>query len=68
MQLLIHDCGGRRSGSDRREFSYTYHIPERRSGDGQRCAIERRNIFNRTGGAKRKIDTAASGGLIQQAA
>ena len=30
----------RRSGSERREFSYAVHIPERRSG------IERRNRFD----------------------
>jgi len=43
-QLVILDNGGRRSGGDRRNYSYTLHIPERRSG------IDRRN-----GGDRRKF-------------
>jgi hypothetical protein len=36
-----HDNGGRRSWIDRRRFSYSCHIPERRSG------IERRKLEGR---------------------
>jgi hypothetical protein len=30
--FILDDKGGRRSGFDRRQFSYELHIPERRSG------------------------------------
>ncbi len=33
---VMLDNGGRRSGFDRREFSYDGHIPERRSDDNDR--------------------------------
>ncbi|MCU0561798.1 MAG: hypothetical protein MUD16_16615 [Desulfobacterales bacterium] len=32
------DHGGRRCGLDRRKFSYTEHVPERRSGSDRRTA------------------------------
>ena len=38
---ILRDNGGRRIGVDRRSFSYSLHIPERRSHD------ERRNGENR---------------------
>ncbi len=38
------DNGGRRSGGDRRNYSYTLHIPERRNGNNRRCAEDRRRI------------------------
>jgi hypothetical protein len=38
------DNGGRRSGIDRRRFSYTAHIPERRYGEDRRSGIERRKV------------------------
>jgi len=41
----------RRSGIDRRHFSYSFHIPERRRGEGEqegnnnrRCGSDRRNV------------------------
>lgn len=37
------DNGGRRSGFDRRRFSYDIHIPERRSGLDRRTGLDRRN-------------------------
>jgi len=46
-QLLTLDNGGRRSGGDRRNYSYTLHIPERRSGQDRRNGIDRRK-FPRT--------------------
>lgn len=36
------DNGGRRSGGERRSFSYTYYIPERRKGQDRRQGKERR--------------------------
>ena len=42
MSKILHDNGGRRSGVERREFSYYGHIPERRSGKDRRSGIDRR--------------------------
>ena len=39
----LRDNGGRRSGLDLRQFSYTGHIPERRSGNDRRSESDRRN-------------------------
>lgn len=36
------DNGGRRLGAERRSFSYTYYIPERRDGRDRRQGKERR--------------------------
>ncbi len=36
MKNIIDDNGGRRSGIERRELSYTIHIPERRSDKDER--------------------------------
>jgi len=41
MNTPLTDINDRRSGIDRRQFSYYAHIPERRSGK------ERRNRFDR---------------------
>lgn len=40
--FYLSDNGGRRSGSDRRRFSYDVHIPERRSSVDRRSGIDRR--------------------------
>lgn len=40
------DNGGGRSGIERRQFSYTSHIPERRSGKDRRSADDRRKLFD----------------------
>jgi hypothetical protein len=40
--FTLDDIGGRRSGFDRRQFSYGLHIPERRSGRDRRCGKDRR--------------------------
>ncbi|MBN1848936.1 MAG: hypothetical protein JW932_10160 [Deltaproteobacteria bacterium] len=37
------DNGGRRSGMDRRRYSYTSHIPERRSDEDRRSGEDRRD-------------------------
>ena len=42
MSNILHDNGGRRSGIERREFSYDQHIPENRSGKDRRSGIDRR--------------------------
>jgi hypothetical protein len=42
MSHILPDNGGRRSGIERREFSYDQHIPERRSGKDRRCGNDRR--------------------------
>ncbi|MGD8250731.1 MAG: hypothetical protein PVH30_07245 [Desulfobacterales bacterium] len=36
------DNGGRRSGIDRRIYTYSGHIPERRSGEDRRIMSDRR--------------------------
>ena len=40
--LILNDNGGRRIGVDRRSFSYSLHIPERRSHDDRRKGDNRR--------------------------
>lgn len=42
MKRVLSDNGGRRSGIDRRQFSYTAHIPERRSGKERRGGVDQR--------------------------
>jgi hypothetical protein len=42
MGHILNDNGGRRSGIERREFSYTQHIPEQRSGKDRRSGNDRR--------------------------
>ena len=37
------DNGGRRTGSDRRVFTYAVHIPERRAGADRRDGMDRRH-------------------------
>jgi hypothetical protein len=40
---IILDNGGRRSGTDRRRFSYAVHIPEDRSSIDRRKSLDRRS-------------------------
>ena len=42
MKQIVSDNGGRRSGIERRQFSYNGHIPERRSGKERRSGNDRR--------------------------
>ena len=44
---VIKDNGESRIGLERRQFSYTAHIPERRSGRDRRNSLERRRAINR---------------------
>ena len=48
--LALIDNGGRRFGSDRRKFSYTAHIPNKRTIEDRRSGIDRRNGSNRRSG------------------
>ncbi|MCP4367618.1 MAG: hypothetical protein GY797_05830 [Deltaproteobacteria bacterium] len=41
-QFAAQDNGGRRSGEDRREFTYSDYTPERRSANGRRSGFDRR--------------------------
>jgi len=41
-QMRLVDNGGRRSGADRRQFSYAFHIPERRIDSDRRSGSDRR--------------------------
>jgi hypothetical protein len=43
-RLMSLDNGGRRCGGDRRNFSYTLHIPERRNGHDRRSGEDRRKV------------------------
>ncbi len=52
--VKIRDNGGRRSGIDLRQFSYTGHIPERRSADDRRNGSDRRNTCERRAGEDRR--------------
>ena len=45
--LALIDYGGRRAGVDRRQFSYTDHIPDGRFRKDRRSSIEQRNGFDR---------------------
>ncbi len=40
--FVIRSERDRRTGLDRRHFSYTDHIPERRSGQDRRTGVDRR--------------------------
>jgi hypothetical protein len=42
MSHILLDNSGRRMGIERRQFSYTAHIPERRSGKDGRSVNDRR--------------------------
>ena len=45
--VVIKDNGESRIGLERRQFSYTAYIPERRSGRDRRKSLERRRAINR---------------------
>jgi hypothetical protein len=42
--LTSMDNGGRRSGGERRNYSYSLHIPERRKGKDRRESDDRRKF------------------------
>ena len=53
---IIKDNGGSRSGTDRRKFSYTEFIPERRSGKDRRRGCDRRSRIGRRRGFDRRYN------------
>ena len=48
------DSGGRRSGIDRRYYSYSSTIPERRESSDRRSGVDRRNEMDRRNGLERR--------------
>lgn len=54
----IKDNGNRRFGIDRREFSYTAYLPERRSGKDRRGVFENRRILTNESGRKTSKELA----------
>lgn len=44
-RIQLKDNGGRRSGKDRRVFSYAGYLPERRSGKDRRSGLDRRKAI-----------------------
>ena len=53
--MVLIDNGGRRLGVDSREFSYTDHIPDRRTDNNERrSVIDRRNGLDRRSGKDRR--------------
>lgn len=57
------DNNSRRAGIERRIFSYTGYIPERRSGDQRRKTIQRRSGADRRSGIDRRKAQSAPYGL-----
>jgi hypothetical protein len=49
------DNGGRRSGIDRRKFTYSDHIPERRLGKERRSGLDRRTGTDRRFSNERRL-------------
>ncbi len=41
-RIVMVDNGGRRLGDERRQFSYTHYLPERRLVEDRRCGLDRR--------------------------
>jgi hypothetical protein len=54
--LFLSDRGGRRLGIDRRRFSYTQHIPERRNGIDRRRVNDLRGELDHSMVFKRTIE------------
>jgi len=50
----LSDHGGRRVGFERRHFSYSEHIPERRCGEDRRSGVDRRLGVDRRSGMDRR--------------
>ena len=50
----LRDNGGRRSGIERRRFSYSDHIPDRRSANDRRVRSDRRSGEDRRTGSDRR--------------
>ena len=57
--IALIDNGGRRLGADRRQFSYTDHIPDRRSSKDRRQTEDRRIAAEPRSGRDRRDTIAA---------
>ena len=57
LAVFQKDRGGRRSGIDRRQLSYTVHIPERRCGDERRSGKDRRKSMHASVTSDRRSGT-----------
>ncbi len=58
--MALIDNGGRRLGVDSREFSYTDHIPDRRTDNNERrSCIDRRSELDRRSGKDRRSGEVA---------
>lgn len=53
--FALKDNGGRRLHVDRRRFSYTEHIPDRRLGGDRRKAMDRRSGVDQRTGQDRRV-------------
>ena len=68
LEQELKDNGGRRSGVDRRRFSYTGHIPERRAGEDRRRRIDRRCGEERRNGNDQTVEINRRSGPDRRAA
>jgi hypothetical protein len=55
MPLGLIDTGGRRTGIDRRDFSYTNYLPNRRGEENRRSGVDRRSGLERRNDSDRRI-------------
>ena len=56
MAIALIDNGGRRLGVDRRQFSYTDYIPDKRLDDDRRTVFDRRSVLHRRDEIDRRRD------------
>ena len=61
IRIALTDNGGRRSGYDRRQFSYTVHVPERRITPERRVLPDRRRRTER----REEVDRRKSRNCIE---
>lgn len=54
MPLGLIDTGGRRTGIDRRDFSYTNYLPNRRVEEDRRRGVDRRSGLERRNDSGRR--------------
>ena len=54
MMTVLKDNGGRRLDIDRRQFSYTNYIPDRRLCENRRVCVDRRNGMDQRSGMERR--------------
>ena len=63
--MALIDNGGRRLGVDSREFSYTDHIPDRRTDNERRSGIDRRSGLERRSGKDRRSGEVSTMKIIE---